>query len=172
MDLNMTWQSCFGVNMRVCSDDPCLWFMRWWMLSKRAKCFSCESHPEIGSRAGRRKERQVFSVHVDHQSKVYFSYCPWALIRVLAWQLCTKISTSRFNVKCFHWKVHLCFCANSHDIVNISDLICRLILFSGIICCRLNFFSVHSHFNGLQCNTWRFFIVLNYIAYVTAALEY
>ncbi len=63
------------------------------MLSMRAKCFSCDSHPEIGSRAGRRRERQVLSVHVDHQSKVYFSYRPparWqaALIKALAWRLC------------------------------------------------------------------------------------
>lgn len=112
--------------------------MQRWMRSMRAKCFSCESHPEIGSRFSRRRERQVFSVHVDHQSKVYFSYCPSALIRVLAWRLCTKISTSRFNVKCFHWNVQLCFHANNHQIVNIGAFICGL-MFSGIICCRLFF---------------------------------
>lgn len=94
--------------MWVCGDDPCLWFMRRWMRSMRAKCFSCESHPEIGSRAGRRRERQVFSVHVDHKSKVYFSYCPPALIRVLAWRLCTKIPTSRFNFALKHTALLSC----------------------------------------------------------------
>lgn len=58
------------------------------MLSMRAKCLSCESHPEIGSHAGRSGERKVLSVHMDHQRKVYFSYCSSeqrqpALLRVL-----------------------------------------------------------------------------------------
>ncbi len=68
------------------------------MLSMRAKCFSCDSHPEIGCRADRRREHQVLSVHVDHQRKVYFSYCPpvrqqAALINVLAWRLCTRFQS-------------------------------------------------------------------------------
>ncbi len=77
------------------------------MLSMRAKCFSCDSHPEIGSRAGRRRERQVLSVHVDHQSKVYFSYCPPAMAaggsdKGVSMAALYRISNSSFNVKCFH----------------------------------------------------------------------